>query len=123
MGPGGITTSKGEMIPTLAGAETLLDSMMGFKVATGWLVKMKPTFSLINPNKDSNSGITLLSLRSYKKAKSSSSVSNSFNLKETAFLMMVFFPITRCVSPIFSMLFLIYWHYKDPTLVRVTAIT
>lgn len=87
-------------------------------------MKMKPTFSLINPNKDSNSGITLCPpLTSLKKAKSSSSASNSFNLKVMAFLMMVFFPITRCVSPNFSMLFLIYWHYKDPTLVRVTAIT
>jgi len=59
VGPGGITTSKGEMVPTLAGAETLLASTMGFNSNTGYSVNTNPTFSLIKGFKFSNSGIFL----------------------------------------------------------------
>lgn len=59
-------------------------------------MKTNPTFSLIKGTKDSNSGMTLCPpFASLKKEKSSSFMSNSFNLKETAFFTMVFFPITK----------------------------
>lgn len=95
---------------------------MGFKEKTGVSEKTNPTFSLMMGKMDSNSGITLCPpLTSLKKAKSSSSLSNSLNLKEMAFLTMVFFPITN--SALFSTkVLLIYWHYKDPTFSKVTAI-
>jgi len=54
VGPGGITTSMGEMIPTLAGASTLLASITGFKVKTEVSEKINPTFSANKPLKDSN---------------------------------------------------------------------
>lgn len=54
VGPGGITTSTGEMIPTLAGALTLLASMIGFNSKTGYSVKTKPTFSLIKGKMEVN---------------------------------------------------------------------
>jgi len=54
VGPGGITTSKLEIIPTLAGADTLLASMMSFKSYTDLSVNTKPTFSFNKGLKDSN---------------------------------------------------------------------
>jgi len=59
VGPGGIVTSKGEMIPTLAGAYTLLDSIIGFNSNTGYSVNIKPILPSIISSKDLNSGIFL----------------------------------------------------------------
>lgn len=96
-------------------------SILAFKVWTVPLVKTNPIFSLINPYKDSNSGIGAYpSAVSLKNSKSSSSVSNFFILKAIAFLITVFFPITR-IPPSDLMAFLIYWHWRDPTFSRVTA--
>lgn len=54
VGPGGIITSMVEMVPTLAGAETLLASTKGFNSNTGWLVNINPTFCFNKGLKDSN---------------------------------------------------------------------
>jgi len=63
-----MVTSKGEMIPTLAGAYTLLDSMMGFNSNTGYSVNTKPILPSIISFKDLNSGIVLVSFTPSKKA-------------------------------------------------------
>lgn len=106
MGPGGIITSMVEMVPTLAGAETLLASTKGFNSNTGWLVNTNPTFCFNKTLKDSNSGILVYST-SFKKAKSSSVLSHPFILKSKAFLITVFFPITRC--PLLSKIVLLIY--------------
>lgn len=54
VGPGGITTSMGDKIPTLAGASTLLASIIGFKEKTDSSENTNPTFSANNPLKLSN---------------------------------------------------------------------
>lgn len=74
MGPGGIIISLGETTPTLAGAETLLDSTMDLTSEIGLSEKMNPTFSFNKDFKESNSGMAVFPpLASFKKATNSSS--------------------------------------------------
>jgi len=46
VGPGGIVTSIGATVPTLAGVDTLFDSINGLISKTGAYEKMRPTFPL-----------------------------------------------------------------------------
>lgn len=68
MGPGGITTSMVEMVPTLAGAETLLASTKGFNSNTGYSENINPTLSLIKGIIEAKLGILFLFFMSFKKA-------------------------------------------------------
>jgi hypothetical protein len=47
VGPAGIVTSIGAIVPTLAGVYTLLDSMSGLSSKTGSSVKISPIFPVI----------------------------------------------------------------------------
>jgi hypothetical protein len=84
--------------------------MMGFISNTGYSVKINPTLFLIKGKNPSNSGITLCPpLTSLKNSKSSSSLSNSFNLNATALFKTVFFPMTK--TPLLARIYLlICWH-------------
>lgn len=68
MGPGGIITSMVEMVPTLAGAETLLASTKGFNSNTGYSENINPTLSLIKGIIEAKLGILFLFFISFKKA-------------------------------------------------------
>lgn len=58
VGPAGTTTSKYEIIPTLAGAETLFDSTIYLILKIGhFSEKMSPNFPLKTSLKADNSGI------------------------------------------------------------------
>jgi len=62
VGPGGMTTSIGAKLPTLAAVGTLLASMSGLNSNTGESEKINPTFPLHNPANYSSYGKWLYNL-------------------------------------------------------------
>lgn len=93
MGPGGITTSLGAKIPTLAGAGTLFPSTIFLMVKTGYSEKTKAILFFNKSYMFSNSGMGCPP--NFLKASYSYPSGSLAILKETAFLITEFFPITK----------------------------
>jgi len=103
--PGSMVTSRYANYPTLAGAETLLSSTLGFNSQMGSSVKTKPIFNFKRGRRASNS---LRGAPNYLYQSHSAPSGNAYVLMVTAFLNNVFLPMTNLPFPLKIVLLICY---------------